>query len=91
MKKLIASIVVCLCANFASAVEEVERQVTVYTSQNYPIQHAELANKIYYLDQVQQIEDKFAEQFPLESSRRVLCNRSINGDSLMNGYNLKSN
>lgn len=65
MKKLIAFIVVCLCANFASAVEEVERQVTVYTSQNYPIQHAELANKIYYLDQVQQIEDKFAEQFPL--------------------------
>lgn len=64
MKKLVVSIVVCLCTNFASAIEA-ERQVTVYTSQNYPIQHAELANKIYYLDQVQQVEDKFAEQFPL--------------------------
>ncbi|WKS98653.1 TIGR03757 family integrating conjugative element protein [Gallibacterium salpingitidis] len=64
MKKLVVSIVVCLCTNFASAIEA-ERQVTVYTSQNYSIQHAELANKIYYLDQVQQVEDKFAEQFPL--------------------------
>lgn len=63
MKKIV-SIIVCLFANFSSAIET-ERQVTVYTSQHYPIQHAELANKIYYLDQVQQIEDKFAEQFPL--------------------------
>lgn len=67
MKKLIA-LLLYLGIPIANATE---LQITVYTSQHYSIQHTELANKIYYLDQVEQVEEKFAKQFPLGSQPEV--------------------
>ena len=36
--------------------------VTVYSTQHYPISHAELASQVYYLDQVEQWENKISQQ-----------------------------
>lgn len=37
-----------------------ETQITVYTSQNYPIQNANLAHQIYLIDRVGQLETQFS-------------------------------
>lgn len=38
----------------------------VYTSNNYPIHHKELADKIYFLDAVELLEDKLSTQLDLD-------------------------
>lgn len=40
--------------------------VSVFTSLYYPIQHAQLADKIYALDRVEQIEEAFQPNIPIE-------------------------
>ncbi|MBN6058683.1 TIGR03757 family integrating conjugative element protein [Aggregatibacter actinomycetemcomitans] len=39
---------------------EIPPSITVYTTQNYSIMHSELANQIYYLDDVEQWEDRIS-------------------------------
>lgn len=41
---------------------EIIPSITVYTTQNYSITHPELADQIYYLDSVEQWEDKISRQ-----------------------------
>ncbi|MGR3808215.1 TIGR03757 family integrating conjugative element protein [Pasteurella testudinis] len=45
--------------------------ITVYTTQQYPIQSPELAAQIYYLDAVDKLEDRFAEQFQLSNQPEI--------------------
>ncbi|PJG82790.1 TIGR03757 family integrating conjugative element protein [Caviibacterium pharyngocola] len=94
LKHTLYPLALLLCCQQSATAAEINPTITVYTTSNYAISHQNIATNVYFLDQVEHIEDQISSQFNTdpaiaENQARALFNSpqwKAKENQLLNAY-----